>query len=243
LAAQLGLSCVLILKGEQPSQPIQGNYLLDYILGAEVRWSGEKPVVEALEEEAEILRMKGQRPYVVPFGGSNALGICGYVSALTELYEQVECQEIDFDVIVIPSGSGGTQAGLLLGARALGYNRKILGISVFEKAGPFRERISRLVTAGAGLLHLDITCASDDVEINDAYLGDGYGVLGDLERESINVAGHTEGLLVDPVYTGRALGGIIDMIKKSEFDKGQRILFWHTGGIPALFAYGEELLA
>jgi D-cysteine desulfhydrase len=179
----------------------------------------------------------------VPFGGSNALGICGYVSGIAELYQQLQPDEIKFDCIVLPSGSGGTQAGIILGARALGVNCRILGISVFEKAEQLRQQVAQLVAEGAALLGLDIPCFGSDVEIVDAYLGDGYGVLGEMEKEAIKLAGCTEGLLVDPVYTGRALGGLVDMIMKSNFVKGQRILFWHTGGIPALFAYGEEILA
>ena len=242
LAAQLGLSCSLILKGSHPPHTIQGNYLLDQILGAEVRWSGEKSLTEILNEEADILRAQGHKPYIVPFGGSNALGVCGYVSGMAELYQQARSQDVNFDAIVLASGTGGTQAGLLLGARALGYSCRILGISIFEKAALLSEDIAQLVAGGANLLHLDITCTAEAVEVIDAYLGAGYGVVGDLEREAIALAGRTEGLLVGPVYTGRALGGVIDMIRKSKLSKGQRVLFWHTGGIPALFAYGKELL-
>jgi L-cysteate sulfo-lyase len=242
LAAQLGLSCVLILKGTPPQRTIQGNYLLDRILGAEVRWSGDKSFTELFEEETNTLRAWGHNPYIVPFGGSNALGVCGYVAAMVELYQQMQTQNVHFDVIVLASGSGGTQAGLLLGAHALGYDGSIQGISVFDKAVTLREEIARLSTASAQLLHLECVFAAEEVAVNDAYLGGGYGVLGDLERKAITLAGRTEGLLVDPVYTGRALGGIIDMIQKSVLLKGQRVLFWHTGGIPALFAYGEDIL-
>lgn len=242
MAAQLGLSCILILKGEAPRRTIQGNYLLDHILGAEVCWSGEETIAEVFDHKAKTLRAKGHKPYIVPFGGSNAIGVCGYVSAMAELYQQAHTQNTHFDIIVVASGSGGTQAGLILGAHVLEYNSSILGISVFESAVILREIIAQLATDCAKLLHFDITCTGEDVMINDAYLGGGYGVLGDLEREAITLAGRTEGLLVDPVYTGRALGGLIDMIRKSTLSKGQRVLFWHTGGIPALFAYGEEIL-
>ncbi len=242
LAAQLGISCVLILKGEPPQHTMQGNYLLDHILGAEVRWSGERTIAEVFDEEATTLRAKGHQPYIVPFGGSNEIGVCGYVSAMAELTQQTPTHNSHFDVIVVASGSGGTQAGMILGARALGYNSRIQGISVFAPAVTLRERVAQLATGSAKLLHLDIIFTAEDVEISDAYLGGGYGVVGDLEREAIALAGRTEGLLVDPVYTGRALGGVIDMIRKSTLSKGQRVLFWHTGGIPALFAYGEEIL-
>ena len=242
IAAQLGMSCLVILKGASPTGSINGNFLLDRVLGAEVRWAGERNITELFDEEAKISRDKGRIPYIVPFGGSNALGVCGYVSGLVELYQQINTLKLHFDVIVVPSGSGGTQAGLILGARALGYDSDILGISVFERAAALCERIAQLANAGAKKLKLNLTCTAEDVKVEDAYLGGGYGVLGALERNAILTAARTEGLLVDPVYTGRALGGIIDMIRKSTLSKGQKVLFWHTGGIPALFAYGEEIL-
>ncbi len=242
MAAHLGLSCILILKGNPPKKLKQGNYLLDHILGAEIHWSGEKTLTDTMDEKAKELQTMGRKPYIVPFGGSNALGVCGYVSAMAELYQQIPTTDKYFDVIVIASGSGGTQAGLIVGAHALGCSSIIQGISIFEPAATLRKSIAHLATDCASLLEIDFTCTEENVVLNDTYLGGGYGVVGDLEREAIALAGQTEGLLVDPVYTGRALGGMIDMIRKAVLSKGQRVLFWHTGGIPALFAYGEEIL-
>ncbi len=240
-AARAGLPCVLVLGGEPPAAA-QGNYLLDTILGAEVRWAGEQPLMAALTREATALREAGRAPYVIPYGGSNSLGVCGYVAAMLELWEQMRARDLHFGSIVVASSSGGTQAGLLVGARALGYPGRILGISIAEPAKSFRQEIAQLANGAAKLLALDIAIAPADVLVSDAYLGGGYGVVSDLEREAIALAGRTEGLLVDPVYTGRALGGLIAQARQGTFAPGERVLFWHTGGTPALFAYGDAAL-
>lgn len=240
-AARVGFPCVLVLGGGEPSTR-QGNYLLDAILGAEVRWAGEQDLMTALTAEAEALRAEGRTPYVIPYGGSNPLGVCGYVAAWGEMWEQMQARALHFDAIVIASSSGGTQAGLELGARALGYTGRILGISIAEPAEPFRHHIAELANGAATLLGLDLVLDPAAVQVSDAYLGGGYGVVGDLEREAIALAGQTEGLLVDPVYTGRALGGLIDLARHGAFAPGERVLFWHTGGAPAIFAYGDQSL-
>ncbi len=242
-AARLGLACVLVLGGREPSPPPQGNLLLDRLLGAEVRWAGDRPLAEALAAEAEAERRAGRRPYVIPFGGSNARGAAGYVAAMAELWRQAQALGVAFDGMVLASSSGGTQAGLLVGARALGYEGRILGISIMEREESFRLRIAKLASETAALLGLEITISPDEVLLRDDYLGAGYAVVGDLEREAIRLAAQTEGLLVDPVYTGRALGGLVDLIRRGEFRAGQRILFWHTGGTPALFAYADVLVS
>lgn len=240
-AARAGLPCVLVLGGAPPAAA-QGNYLLDTILGAEVRWAGEQPLMAALTLDAAALREEGRAPYVIPYGGSNPLGVCGYVAAMVELWEQMRARDLHFDTIVVASSSGGTQAGLILGARALGYPGRILGISIAEPATSFRQEIAQLANGAARLLALDITIPPNDILVSDAYLGGGYGVVSDLEREAIALTGRTEGLLVDPVYTGRAMGGLIDRARHGGFAPGERVLFWHTGGIPALFAYGNAAL-
>ncbi len=240
-AAHLGLACVLVLAGDPPADAPQGNYLLDRIVGAEVRWAGSTPILEALADEAARERGAGRRAYIVPYGGSNAVGVCGYVEALAEVWTQAPNVQ-GLDKIVVASSSGGTQAGLLVGARALGYAGEIHGISIAEPAATFRAQIA--THANHSIQHLDLvipTIAPAEVIVHDAYLGGGYGVVSELEREAIALAGQTEGLLVDPVYTGRALGGLIDLIRRGTFGLGERVLFWHTGGTPALFAYADEI--
>lgn len=234
-AARFGLACSLVLRGTPPPQ-IQGNLLLDHLLGAEIVWAGDAPLADRMEEVAASLRARGRRPYVVPYGGSNALGVCGYVAAMEELLAQSAREGLEFDHIVLASSSGGTQAGLAVAAKARGYRGHILGISVDLKAGPLRERIARLAAEAADLLGLPLAFSPEEFAVEDGYLGGGYGVVGDLEREAIRLLARTEGLLLDPVYTGRAFGGLIDLIRRGRFSPKERVLFWHTGGTAGLFA-------
>ena len=239
-AAKLGLGCTLVLRGREPLES-QGNLLLDRLLGAQIVWAEDRPADERLVEVAEELRASGRRPYLVPYGGSTPVGACGYVAAMEELLDQATREGISFDRIVFPSSSGGTQAGLAVAARALSYKGEVLGISVDLTARDLQEKLAPLATATAELLELPASFAPEDFLVEDAYTGAGYAVLGDLEREAIRTAAETEGLLLDPVYTGRAFGGLLDLIRQGAFDPGERLLFWHTGGLPALFAAGERL--
>lgn len=239
-AAMLGLPCVLVLRGNAPVQA-EGNYLLDLLLGAEVRWAEDRPPLKALHTEAESLRREGHNPYVITYGGSSAMGACGFVAAIAELTTQTRALGFEFDAIVVASSSGGTQAGMAVGARALGLSSRVIGISIAEPADAFRQDLSKLASQTATLLGLDFTVSDADFEVQDAYLGQGYGIVTDIERRAIHLAARTEGLFMDPVYTGRALGGLMDLIHQGEFTASQRVLFWHTGGAPALFAYAEAL--
>lgn len=240
-AAMLGLPCVLVLRGNPPLEP-EGNYLLDILLDAEVRWAGERPALKALYAEAETLRQEGRNPYVITYGGSSALGACGFVAAVAELTAQTRALGFEFDAIVFASSSGGTQAGMAVGARALELPTRIVGISIAEPAAAFTQDLEKLSNETIALLNLDFTLKSEDFDVRDAYLGQGYGIVTDVEREAIRLVARTEGLFVDPVYTGRALGGLLDLINRGEFTPAQRVLFWHTGGAPALFAYAKDLL-
>ncbi len=234
-AARFGLACTLVLRGRPPAQA-QGNLLLDALLGADVVWAEDAPITERLEEVADALKAQGRHPYVVPYGGSNPVGVCGYVAAMEELLAQTAQAGIFFDCIVLASSSGGTQAGLMVAARALGYRGRILGISVDLPAGPLCQRMAELAAATADYLGLPLSFVPEDFAVEDGYLGGGYGVIGDLEREAIRLLARTEGLLLDPVYTGRAFGGLIDLIRRGAFSPQERVLFWHTGGIAGLFA-------
>jgi len=240
-AAKFGLACRLVLRGEEPPQ-MQGNLLLDRMVGAEVVWVGARPLTEAMSQVAEELQAAGRRPYVVPYGGSNPIGASGYVAAMEELLAQCAERGLHFDHIVHPSSSGGTQAGLVVGARALEYTGRILGISVDQQAGVLQRRLADLAMATSEHLGLGLTFAPEDFAVEDGYLGGGYGVLGDLERAAIRTLARSEGVLLDPVYTGRAFGGLLDMIRHSAFRPGERVLFWHTGGTAGLFGYGDEVL-
>jgi D-cysteine desulfhydrase len=195
-----------------------------------------------MEETAEALLERGRQPYVVPLGGSNIIGDTAYVLAMGEVMKQLAAMGEMVDVIAVATSSGGTQAGLVLGARVYGFQGRILGISIDQDAEEFKTIVTDLAEGTAERLGLGAMSLSDDVLINDDYLGDGYGVIGDLERRAINLLASQEAILLDPVYTGRAMGGLLDLIDKGGFASEDRVLFWHTGGSPGLFAYGEQLL-
>jgi len=241
-AARYGLQCVLVLGPLAPPST-QGNLLLDDLLGARVRWAGDLDRFDVMEQVAAEERAAGRKPYIIPYGGSNAIGASAYALAVEELVGQVTLQGLHLDRLVFASSSGGTQAGLIAGARASGFTAQILGISV-DKPAPILQRIILdLLQLTAANLDLRLSLSAEDIQINDSYLGGGYGVLGDAEREAIRLVARTEGLLLDPVYTGRAMAGLMDLIRKGEISRQETVLFWHTGGTPALFAYADQLLS
>jgi D-cysteine desulfhydrase len=240
-AAKCGLACTLVLRGTEPPQA-QGNLLLDRLLGAEVVWAGDQSLARVMDQVAKELQAAGRRPYVVPYGGSNPVGASGYAAAMEELLTQYAERDLFFHHIVQASSSGGTQAGLVVGARALAYEGRILGISVEPEANALRRHVADLATATSGHLGLAFSFAPEDLSVDDGYLGGGYGVVGDLEREAIHTMARTEGILLDPVYTGRAFGGLLDLIRRGVFRSGERVLFWHTGGTAGLFAYGADIV-
>ena len=241
-AVRCGLRCVLVLSGDPPTGGAGGNLLLDQLLGAEVRFDS-RPADEALAAVGESLRAAGQRPFLIPIGGSNPTGASGYVLAMEELVGQLQERGERVDHVFLASGSGGTQAGIAVGARALGFEGQVVGISVSRSADAMLQSLVPLANDTAAYLNLALEFTPDDIIVNDDYLGGGYGVMGDLERRAIRTLAKTEGLMLDPVYTGRAFGGLLDLIERGVLGQDETVLFWHTGGTPALFAsqYSETL--
>jgi D-cysteine desulfhydrase family pyridoxal phosphate-dependent enzyme len=239
-AAKLGLRCVLVLGG-RPPQEISGNLLLDHLLGAEIVWCGDRPREAVLDEVVAAERAHGRSPAAIPLGASVPLGAAGYALAMVELKEQMDAAGLRFDRIVFASSSGGTQAGMLVGARLAGLSAELLGISIDHGRPALQEHVAALATATAGRLGLAYTFAAGDVAVNADYLGAGYGVLGAPEREAIRLFALEEGILLDPVYTGRAAAGLVDLIRRGVLPRDEAVLFWHTGGTPALWAYAGEL--
>lgn len=235
-AARAGLDCTLVLGGDAPPES-QGNVLLDRLLGAELVWAGDGELDQALAETAAQLRADGREPYEIPYGGSNPYGVAAYALALRELL----AQEVEPDRIVLASSSGGTQAGLLLGGQLHGFDGRITGISVEPSAAELGAKIETLIQDTRDELGLSPDAEAAAVEVNDSYLGAGYAVVGKPERSAVQRFARTEGLLLDPVYTGRAAGGMLNLIRSGEISGGERVLFWHTGGTPALFAFGQDL--
>jgi len=240
-AARYGLQCVLVLGPMAPAV-ITGNLLIDDLLGARIRWTGGRDPYAAMNDVAREEREAGRRPYIIPVGGSNAIGASAYVVAMDEAVRQALDRDLHIDHIVVASGSGGTQAGLVAGARASNFRGRILGISVSRTAKVLSQVVLDLAQLTSDSLGLRVTIDAESVQVNDDYLGDGYGIMGEAEREAIRLVARQEGLLLDPVYTGRAMSGLIDMIGRGEFTRKETVLFWHTGGTPALFAYADQLL-
>jgi D-cysteine desulfhydrase family pyridoxal phosphate-dependent enzyme len=235
-AAKAGMDCWLVLMGTPPNETA-GNILLDRLLGANLIWTKDDPRDVALEAAFEKARQAGHQPYLIPYGGSSPTGIAGYVSAMQELSQQ----KLEFDVIILASSSGGTQAGLLVGARQVGFEGKILGISVDPPAETLRATVADLATQTSHMLSLGWSFEPDEVEVEDRFLGGGYAVVSELEREAIQSFARQEGILLDPVYTGRAAGGMLRLIENGDIARGAKILFWHTGGTPGLFAFTDQI--
>jgi D-cysteine desulfhydrase family pyridoxal phosphate-dependent enzyme len=236
IATRFGLDCILVLAGNSPGQP-SGNLILDQLFGAEIIWSTIARREEALKQAFNQAWADGRRPYLIPYGGSNATGALAYAFAMEELM----AQNVEPDWIIFPSSSGGTQAGLVLGARRYGFKGKVLGISVDATKNALQEWVAHLATEASenfekeipkGTLHF----YSEEILVNADYLGGGYGVMGLPEREAILLFARYEGQLLDPVYTGRAGAALIDLVRNGFFKSKETVLFWHTGGIPALFA-------
>jgi D-cysteine desulfhydrase len=231
-AARFGFKCILVLTGDVPKQP-SANLLLDKLFGAElVHVAERKDRDRILQETFDRAAKDGMKPYLVPYGGSSPTGALGYAFAMKELMEQ----NIQADWIVFATSSGGTHAGLLLGQRVFGYKGKLLGISIDEPEGWLKDQVSELASLTSEKLGERIEFTPADVLADADYCSAGYGVLTDLEREAITLFAKQEGVLLDPVYTGRAAAGMIDLVRKGFFKKDETVLFLHTGGQPALFA-------
>ena len=243
-AAQLGLECHLVLGGEQPVET-KGNLLLDELLGAQLHWAGEHRKGEDIPQLAAQLEAAGKKPFLVPYGGSNELGAAAFVEALYELKQQTHDLNQPLGYIVFASSSGGTQAGLIVAKKLLNWDVELLGIKIDKEeddSQTFDQLVLELARSTAQLLGIEAEFSSSDVQLNSDYLGQGYGVVGDAEREAIRLTAQLEGILLDPVYTGRAMAGLIDLIRNGQIGTEAPVLFWHTGGAPALFAYAGDIL-
>jgi L-cysteate sulfo-lyase len=239
-AARSRLKCDLLLGGGEPEEPV-GNFLLDRILGATLHFSETGRKGESLEALAGSVLASGGRPYVIPYGGSNAVGGVGFAAAMVELAEQASSLGISFDRIVFASSSGGTHAGLMVGAAMTMFQGGITGVRIDKAedplAMPYRHFLPDLANRIADRLDFSARWNDSSVELVEDYLGEGYGIPGALEREAISLLARSEGILLDPVYTGRAMGGMLDLIRTGRISASENVLFWHTGGGPALFAY------
>lgn len=232
-ATRLGLRCILVVNGVEPERP-SGNALLDRLLGAEVRHvPGRAERAAGVQAAAEEVRAAGGRPYVIPIGASVPLGAAAFVDAVAELCGQIPPP----DLIVHSTSSGGTQAGLIAGCVMAGIQTRVLGISADETA----ERLGADVTALLG----DLPAIYGDrpgrfdgarVEIDDRFVGEGYGIPTAASYEAVELAARTEALFLDHTYTAKAMAGLIARCRSGEFRPDETVLFWHTGGQVGLFA-------
>jgi D-cysteine desulfhydrase family pyridoxal phosphate-dependent enzyme len=242
-AAALGLSCHLALGGSPP-EASNGNLLLDQLLGARIHWYGSRRKGEGLIEIEKNLTSRGMTPYVIPYGGSNVVGAAGFAAAMVELDGQLAEAGIRADAIVFASSSGGTQAGLMAGKSVTESEVRLLGIRIDKDEpgeGSFESQIATLANQLAQRLDLGKGYTAADIVLNSDYTGAGYGIVSNLEREAIRLMAQTEGILLDPVYTGRAFGALLDLLDHREFGFHEHVVFWHTGGAPALFSYAGTL--
>lgn len=235
-AARFGFDCMLVLRGSPPPQP-NGNLLLDRLLGAELVWCGDRDPEMVLRETFDEAQTGGRRPYLIPYGGSSPTGALAYAEAIREF----QGQGIEVDRIVFASSSGGTQAGMVAGSRAYRMAARIYAISVDQPAAQLQAQVATLAGEVAELIGGREAFDASAIEVDDRFLGGGYGVLSDREREAIGLFARMEGILLDPVYTGRAAAGLLELIRSREISPEERVLFWHTGGTPALFAYADLL--
>ncbi|MCX6059937.1 MAG: D-cysteine desulfhydrase family protein [Chloroflexi bacterium] len=239
-AARFGFDCTLVLTGERPKQPT-ANFLLDQLFGAEIiTVSDRNDRDRILQETFDNAVAAGKKPYLVPYGGSSPTGAMGYTFAMEEFINQ----NVNVDWIVFGTSSGGTHAGLVLGQRLFNFTGKVLGISIDEPEMKLKVHVSELASQASEKFGGRINFSPDDVLANDEYCQAGYGVFGAGEHEAIKLFASNEGLLLDPVYTGRAAAGMIDLVRKGFFKKDETVLFWHTGGQPALFAdkYSKDII-
>ncbi len=239
-ALKAGMTCMLVLSPGYADEDT-GNLLLDRLLGARImRVESTGARAGAMRDAADSLARAGRHPYIIPTGGSNGLGAIGYASCMREIKDQSEALGFEFDAIVSASGSGGTQGGLVLGAKLLDSMTRIIGISDGEPREALAERVREVALEGAQVLGSELALADDDIIVYDEYYGEGYGVPSPQMVEAVRLLARKEAILLDPVYTGKAMAGLIDLVRKEVFEANQNVLFIHTGGTPALFAYRES---
>jgi L-cysteate sulfo-lyase len=245
-ACKLGLKCELIFEKrvDRPSEPYlqSGNVFLDRLYGANIR-EVEKgsDMSAALESVATELRKEGETPYVIPGGGSNRIGALGYVDCAHEFMAQANTMQLVIDHVIHATGSAGTQAGLVVGLKATHSGIPLLGIGVNAPQDIQEERVFRLAVETAEYIGAPGTVRREDVIANCDYIGEGYGIPTEAMNDAVLLLARLEGLLFDPVYSGKALAGMIDLIGKGEFGRNENLLFIHTGGTAGLFGYRDRL--
>jgi D-cysteine desulfhydrase len=250
-AARLGIGCRLILRTPDSANPppMEGNTLLDRLAGAEIRWVSPDEYAqrdEVFEQEADRLRRAGRRPYLIPEGASNALGAWGYIRAAEELawdLSRLPGTPGRETTLIHATGSGGTGAGLILGAKLFGLNVRVASINVCDDREHFVKVIGEICGDAISRYQLNVSFSPErDVDIIDGYVGRGYALSQPQELSLIRDVARKEGLFLDPVYTGKAFFGMTEELKRNPGSFGKRVVFLHTGGIFGLFAKAAEMV-
>ena len=242
IAARLGLQCHLILEDRtgyrHDDYRRSGNVFLDQLFGAQLSdVAGSTDMDAAMAQLAERLRSEGRKPYVIPGGGSNAIGALGYVTCALELVDQANDRGLDIDTLVTATGSAGTQAGLVAGLEGARAGIPVLGIGVRAPKAPQEDKVFRLAEQTAELLGIPGAVKREAVLANCDYVGAGYGVPTAGMIEAVTLLARSEGILLDPVYSGKGMAGLIDLIRQGRWRKGQNVVFLHTGGAVGLYGY------
>ncbi len=246
-AVKEGMKCRLVLEERVPGSyhyHASGNNFLFRLLGVEKVTVVDRgtDLMAAMQAEADELAAEGRTGYVIPGGGSNPLGALGYVSCAREILGQAFERGLQLDHVCCASGSGGTHAGLLVGLRAMSSRIPVTGISVSRPVAEQEELIRGLARGIRELLGLATEPEPGQVTVLDDYVGPGYSIPTDAMAEAVRTFARTEGILLDPVYTGKAAAGLLDLIRKGRFGEGEKVLFLHTGGSPGLYAYQDAIM-
>lgn len=232
-AARLGMECILVVNGEPPARPT-GNAMLMQLFGAKMEYVATRQErAPRVEQVIDRLHAEGRRPCAIPLGASTPVGALGYVRAIGELLTQIPAP----DVIIHSSSSGGTQAGLIAGCALFGLHTKVIGVSPDDPSAAIAGYVQPILSGLEAELKVPAgRFSTQDITVDDRFVGGGYGIPSDASREAIALTARNEGLLLDPVYSAKAMAALIAYARANELDAHETVLFWHTGGVPGLFA-------
>ncbi|MBP9018332.1 MAG: D-cysteine desulfhydrase family protein [Rikenellaceae bacterium] len=242
-ATKIGLKSVVLLRTDEVPK-VEGNYFLDKLLGADVRFCTseeyKKSRAEIMKNIASEYALKGKKAYIIPEGASFGIGALGYYSAMEEIVLQEKEMGINFNTIVVATGSGGTYAGLYLANKIHGYGKRIIGMAVCDDAFYFKNVINEISNDALEYLDEEVDISKDEIEINDKYIGIGYAISTKEELDFITMFARKEGVILDPVYTGKAMRGLFSEVRNLKLKDPGNVLFIHTGGLFGLFPKQDQ---
>lgn len=243
-ARKAGMDAVGVFFSSPDGGDVNGNLLLDQILGAQLIYANadKNQTEQAVEQACEEQRRQGRHPYLIPVGGSTKLGCVSYMHAVRELLDQLDLIKVKPDAIVITTGSCGTHAGVLAGLKFFHSAIPVHGITVSRPVDECRARITRLVGETAHFITQPLPLAEDDIIVHGDYIGEAYAKGTPEGRAAIQRVAQLEGILLDPVYTGKTMAGLIDLVQRGVLARDSTVVFWHTGGAPGLFGFPNDVV-